>query len=45
MYKAFEEREAMNVRRLREELQEARVLGEMNRRQFLDHLGKVARES
>ena len=28
-----------------EELQEARVLGEMNRRQFLDHLGKVARES
>ena len=28
-----------------EELQEARVLGEMNRRQFLDHLGKVAQES
>ncbi|GGC73973.1 thiol:disulfide interchange protein DsbD 1 [Marinobacter halophilus] len=27
------------------ELKEARVLGEMNRRQFLDHLGKVAQES
>lgn len=26
------------------ELKEARVLGEMNRRQFLDHLGKVAQE-
>ncbi|MBE0484567.1 protein-disulfide reductase DsbD [Marinobacter sp.] len=28
-----------------QELQEARVLGEMNRRQFLEHLDKVAQES
>jgi thiol:disulfide interchange protein DsbD len=28
-----------------EELEQARVLGEMDRQQFMDHLGKVARES